>query len=105
LGSLAIAHATVLSVRRKNPYTTSLKESRQWSVLLKDVRIGAMKIDHLWISGQRTIKELEALPPPYRIVLQSKVRSYWHKGDHKFTLVAPLRVISVSYAALSASIT
>lgn len=40
LGSLAIAHATVLSVRRKNPFTMSLKESRQWSVLLKDVRIG-----------------------------------------------------------------
>lgn len=99
LGSLVNLTGEVVSIRNENPFSQSKILSRQWMVLLKNVFIGEIYIDHLWLDGCKRVsfikKDKDILKHSVRISLTGIVKTYFHDGIIRWTVKPPYRNVMI----------
>ncbi|MFA5039740.1 MAG: hypothetical protein WC732_08715 [Candidatus Omnitrophota bacterium] len=96
LGSLCVVEGTLEGIRNSNPFTRSTRAHHQWMVLLVDVRVGNVIVDHLWLDGCKRLNAVAVCPRGTRVRLTGVVKTYVHAGVVKWTLKSPYRNVATS---------
>ena len=91
LGNKYRIEGTIMSIKNKNIYTNSKKNIRNWMVLIKNVCINSIHIDHIWLFGCKNIIKLKSLnlDKNVKIQLEGVIGLYNHDGKLKWCLKFP----------------
>lgn len=95
LSSLCYAEGTVTNIRNSNPFTKSKRITHKWMILLTNVTVGGLHVDHIWIFGCKRVNKLREVPRGTRVTLTGHVGLYEDKGEVKWTLNSPFRNITI----------
>lgn len=61
IGSMCHTVGTITKIRNKNPFTHSKRQTHKWMVLLINVTVGGISVDHIWLHGCKRINHFTLL--------------------------------------------
>lgn len=96
VGSFVVCEGTIGNVLYSNPYVDSTSSYRNWRLLIQDVKIGTVQVDHVILHGCRALISLKA--GHYygkKISFTAKVKPYLYQNQARWGLTFPYKNIEI----------
>lgn len=94
VGCTVVCSGTVGDVIDYNPYGKFKSQSRNWRILVLDVTVGNVRVDHVILHGCKAVRHLkDGNKKGEKMSFTAKVKPYTYLGQSRWGLSFPYKIL------------